>query len=316
MTTDLGSVLRRILDEVSKVVVGKADIKELLLVTLMSRGHLLIEGYPGTAKTTVARVFSQAIGGEFKRIQFTPDMLPADVTGFYMYLPDGSSRFISGPVFANVLLADELNRATPRTQAALVEAMEENQVTIEGITHQLPFPSMVVACQLPYGGAGTYPLTEVQSDRFLLRAWSAYPPQEDEQTIIDSIDRIETVRVEAVTEPQEILELQEAVRAIHVSPKVDEYIVSLVRSVRENPDVLAGPSPRASIALHKASRALAFLEGRDYVIPDDVKKLFLPALEHRMRAKPEAEMEGVTPWNIIEKVLKETPVPKQLEATE
>lgn len=316
MTTDIGSVPRRILDEVSKVVVGKADIKELLLVTLMSRGHLLIEGYPGTAKTTVARVFSQAIGGEFKRIQFTPDMLPADVTGFYMYLPDGSSRFISGPVFANVLLADELNRATPRTQAALVEAMQESQVTIEGITRQLPFPSMVIASQLPYGGAGTYPLTEVQSDRFLLRAWSAYPPQEDEQTIVDTIDLIETVRVEAVTEPREILEIQEAVRAIHVSPMVDEYIVSLVRSVRENPDVLAGPSPRASIALHKASRALAFLEGRDYVIPDDVKKLFLPALEHRVRVKPEAEMEGVTPSNIGEKVLKETPVPKQLEATE
>jgi len=305
------SLPRSILNAVSQVVIGKDDIKELLLVALFSGGHLLIEGLPGTAKTTLAKTFAQAIGGEFKRIQFTPDMLPADITGFYLYSPDGNSRFTPGPIFTNIVLADELNRTTPRTQAALLEAMQENQVSVEGITHPLPFPSMVIASQLPYGGAGTYPLTEVQVDRFLLRAWCGYPSQEEEKEIITNIDSIEERKVESVTEPQEVLELRQVVKNIHLSEKVRDYIISLVTHVRQNPDVLQSPSPRASITLYKASRALALLRQRDFVIPDDVKRLSLPALEHRVRIKPEAEMEEVTPRDIIEKALSEVPVPKE-----
>lgn len=305
------SMPEKVLKEVSKIVVGKEKIKELLLVALLSGGHLLIEGLPGTAKTTVARVFAQVVGGEFKRIQFTPDMLPTDITGFYIYSTDGSSRFVPGPIHANIVLADELNRATPRTQAALIEAMQENQVTVEGVTHVLPSPFMLIASQLPYGSAGTYPLTEVQVDRFLLRTWSGYPPEEEEKEIVGNINRIEDQAVEPVTQSQEILETRRTVRNIYLSEKVRDYIISLVKCVRQDPDVLGSPSPRASIALYKASRALALLKQRDFVIPDDVKSLFLPALEHRVRIRPGVEMEEVTPGDIIKKALAEVPVPKE-----
>lgn len=300
----------RILDEVSKVVVGKGEVKETLLVALLSEGHVLIEGMTGTAKTLLARTFAQVIGGGFKRIQFTPDMLPADVTGFYMYTPSGEARFIPGPVFTNILLTDELNRATPRTQAALLEAMQERQVTIEGRTHPLPRPFMVIASQMPYGAAGTYPLAEVQVDRFMFRAWSGYPTKEEEEMVVGKIDYIEEPDVSVVSRPEDVLSLQRLVRKVHVSERVRRYIVDLVGCIRQDPDVLIGPSPRASIALYKGSRALAFLQRRDYVIPDDVKRLAPQALEHRIRVKPEAEMEDVTPKAIVERALKETPVPK------
>jgi MoxR-like ATPase len=303
-------VPQRILDEVSKVVVGKEDVKEILLVALLSEGHVLIEGLSGTAKTLLARTFAQVIGGEFKRIQFTPDMLPADVTGFYMYTPDGKSRFIPGPVFANILLTDELNRATPRTQASLVEAMQERQVTIEGETHPLPKPFMVIASQMPYGTAGTYPLAEVQVDRFMFRAWSGYPAKDEEDEVVGKIDYIEEPDISVVAGLEDVLGLQRAVKKVYVSEKVRRYIVELVDRVRRDPDVLMGPSPRASIALYKGSRALAFLQRRDYVVPDDVKKLAIPAFEHRIRVKPEAEMEDVAPKAIIERALKEIHVPK------
>jgi MoxR-like ATPase len=301
---------RKILDEVSKVVVGKEEVKEILLISLLSEGHALIEGMTGTAKTLLARTFAQAIGGEFKRIQFTPDMLPADVTGFYMYTPNGISRFIPGPVFANVLLTDELNRATPRTQAALIEAMQERQVTIEGKTHSLPKPFIVIASQMPYGTTGTYPLAEVQVDRFMFRAWSEYPTKEEEEEVIGKIDYIDQPNINVVTRLEDILELQKLVKKVYISEKVRGYIVDLVTQIRRDPDVLIGPSPRASIALYKGSRALAFLQQRDYVIPDDVKKLAPQALEHRIRVKPEAEMEDVAPKAIVERALKDTPVPK------
>jgi MoxR-like ATPase len=307
---NLMNVPRKILDEVSKVVVGKEDVKEILLTALLSEGHVLIEGMTGTAKTLLARTFAQVIGGEFKRIQFTPDMLPADVTGFYMYTPNGESRFIPGPVFANVLLTDELNRATPRTQAALIEAMQERQVTIEGKTHPLPKPFIVIASQMPYGAAGTYPLAEVQVDRFMFRVWSGYPTKEEEEEVIGKIDYIEEPDVSVVARLEDVLSLQRLVKKVYVSEKVRKYIVDLVTHVRLDPDVLIGPSPRASIALYKGSRALAFLNQRDYVIPDDVKKLAFQALEHRIRVKPEAEIEDVTPKSIVERALKETPVPK------
>ena len=298
----------KLLKEVSKAVVGKESEKELLLVALLSGGHVLIEGMPGTAKTLLAKTFAKAIGGEFKRIQFTPDMLPSDITGFYYYTPSGEAKLVKGPAFTNILLADELNRATPRTQAALLEAMQENQVTIEGVTHPLPQPFLVVASQLPYGAEGTYPLTETQVDRFMLRAWSPYPKEEDEKEVLKRIDEIDEVQIEPVLTPKQVAAIQSQVREVYVSEEVVAYIVSLVNTIRRSPDVLLGPSPRGSIALYKGARALAYLNGRDYVIPDDVKKLAHPALVHRIKLKPEAEVEGATPRDVVEKALKETPV--------
>jgi MoxR-like ATPase len=307
---DLVGIPAKILEEVSKVVVGKDDIKETLLIALLGEGHVLIEGFAGTAKTLIAKTFSQVIGGDFKRIQFTPDMLPADVTGFYLYTPEGKSRFMEGPLFANVVLSDELNRTTPRTQAALIEAMQERQVTVEGITQLLPKPFMIIASQLPYGSEGTYPLTEVQADRFMLSVWSDYLGKEDEKRVIANLDYIEEPNIKVVVSLKEIIELQEAVKKVHVSEEVRDYIVSLVRFTRQDPDILTGPSTRASVSLYKGSRALAFLQGRDYVIPDDVKKLAPAMLIHRIRVKPEAEMEDVTSKALVARALKEVPVPK------
>jgi MoxR-like ATPase len=306
----LAGVPGKILEEVSKVVVGKDEIKEMLLVALLSEGHVLIEGLPGTAKTLLAKTFSQVIGGEFKRIQFTPDMLPADVTGFYLYTPDGNSRFMEGPLFANVVLSDELNRTTPRTQSALIEAMQERQVTVEGKTRLLPRPFMIIASQLPYGSEGTYPLTEVQADRFMVRVWSDYLSKEEEEQVIANLDYIEEPNVKVVASLEEIVEIQGVVKKVHVSDQVRDYMVSLVRFARQDPDIVMGPSTRASVSLYKGSRAFAFLQGRDYVLPDDVKKLAPSVLIHRIRVKPEAEMEGVTPKTVVERVLKEVQVPK------
>jgi MoxR-like ATPases len=307
---ELNSIPNKILDEVSRIVVGKQESKELLLVALLSEGHVLIEGYPGTAKTLLAKTFASAIAGRFKRIQFTPDMLPADVTGFNVYSPDGNSRFVAGPLFANVVLADELNRTTPRTQAALIEAMQEKQVTIEGATHPLADPFMVIASQLPYGSEGTYPLTEVQSDRFMFRVWSDYLNKEDERKVIFKVDYIDEPDIKSTVKLNQIVEIQEVVKKVHVSDEVGDYIVSLVQAIRQDPDVIGGPSTRASVALFKGSRAYAFLQGRDFVIPDDIKKLAYPALMHRVRVKPEAEMDNVTPKVIVERALNTVPVPK------
>jgi len=300
----------KILTEVSKVIVGKDELKRILLIALLAEGHVLIEGLPGTAKTKLARTFAEVIGGKFKRIQFTPDMLPADITGFYLYSPDGSYRFIEGPIFANVLLADELNRATPRTQSALLEAMQEYQVTIERETYQLSRPFMVIATQQEAGAEGTYPLSNVQIDRFLLRSLSRYSSKEEEKQIIANIDQIDEPQIRAVTSLEQISELQEIVKKVHVSSEIVEYITSLMESLRSDPDVDSGPSTRAGIALYKCSRVLALLDGRDFVIPDDIKYLILPAVEHRLRVRPEAEMDEVTPRVILERVLERVPVPK------
>jgi MoxR-like ATPase len=301
---------QKVINEVSRVIVGKDDIKQALMIALVAGGHVLIEGAPGTAKTKLAKTFSKAIGGTFKRIQFTPDMLPADVTGFYLYSPTGSSNFIEGPVFANVILADELNRTTPRTQSALIEAMQEHQVTIEKLTYNLPNPFMVIATQVFSGGEGTYPLTDVQIDRFLLRINSSYLSLEEEMLVISGIDRIEDSDVAEVTTPKEIIQARKIAKQVYVSPEISRYIVSLVDSLRADPDVLSGPSTRASISLYKCARTLALFEGRDYVIPDDVKALSLATIEHRIRVKPEAEMDEITPLIILQRTLDKTAVPK------
>ena len=306
----VADLYHRIVGEVSRVIVGKDEIKEALMLALIAGGHVLIEGFPGTAKTSLARTFAEAIGGRFKRIQFTADMMPADVTGFYIYSPADQPRLIEGPIFANVVLADELNRTTPRTQSALLEAMQERQVTIETKTYLLEKPFMVIATQIQSGAEGTYPLTDVQIDRFLLRALSEYSSKEEEKQIISNIDAIDEPNVRPVATLGEIMELQAVARKVYVAPDIIEYITSIVSSLRSDPDVLSGPSTRNSIALYKCSRALALLDGRDFVIPDDVKHLVPVTAEHRIRMRPEAEMDDVTPGIVVERVLQRVPVPK------
>ena len=296
--------------EVSKVVIGKDDIKEIFLLALLSEGHVLLEGLPGTAKTTLTNTFAQAIGVQFRRVQGTPDTLPADITGFNFYRPDMSSEFIPGPIFANVLLIDELNRLTPRCQSALLQAMQENQVTIERVTHALEKPFMVIATQLPYGGVGTSPLSDVQIDRFMFRIWSGFPNREEEDRILHNIDEILEPHTSQVATRDDILYLRQEVKKVHLADSIRSYIIDILDNLRRQPDLKLGPSPRAGISLFKASRALAYIQGRDFVIPDDVKKLVIPAVFHRLRISAEAEMENVTPENIINKTLSEVPVPK------
>ena len=296
--------------EVSKVVIGKDDIKEIFLLALLSEGHVLLEGLPGTAKTTLTNTFAQAIGVQFRRVQGTPDTLPADITGFNFYRPDMSSEFIPGPIFANVLLIDELNRLTPRCQSALLQAMQENQVTIERVTHSLEKPFMVIATQLPYGGIGTSPLSDVQIDRFMFRIWSGFPNREEEDRILHNIDEILEPHTSQVATRDDILYLRQEVKKVHLADSIRSYIIDILDNLRRQPDLKLGPSPRAGISLFKASRALAYIQGRDFVIPDDVKKLVIPAVFHRLRISAEAEMENVTPENIINKTLSEVPVPK------
>ena len=305
--TDLYEKIRA---EISKVVVGKGDIELTLMLAIIAGGHVLIEGLPGTAKTKLAQTFAEVIGGNFKRIQFTPDMMPADITGFNVYSPDGVSRFIQGPLFSHIVLADELNRTTPRTQSALLEAMQENHVTIEGKQYLLKKPFMVIATQVPSGAEGTYVLTDVQLDRFLLMVTSEYASMEDEQKIVSSIDVIDEDDIKSVTDLEEIAAIQQIVRKVHVAPAIVEYLVTLVSSIRTDPDVAWGPSTRASIALFKCARVMALIDGRDFVIPDDVKSLAFKAIEHRIRVKPESEMDNITPHIVIERTLEKIASPK------
>ncbi len=300
----------QILNAVSQIVVGKDDVKTLLMAALLCGGHVLIEGMAGTAKTLLGKTFALAIGGEFKRIQLTADLLPTDVTGFYLYKPGGTSKFIPGPIFAHIVLADELNRTTPRTQAAFLEAMQEGHVTIEGVAHPLPEPFMIVASQLPTGGPGTYPLADVQRDRFMFRAWSGYPTVAEEAHVISHIDQLEDPTIESVGTPEVVMGLREQVKTVYVADDVRDYLVELVSRIRQDPDVQVGPSPRATIALYKGSRALAYLDGRDFVLPDDAKRLAPAVLAHRIQVKSEAELDGVTPATIVESALQEVPVPR------
>lgn len=303
--------VRKIKEEVGKVVVGKGDVIDLLLVALLSEGHVLLEGVAGVGKTVLAKSFAQAIGGKFKRIQMTPDLLPADVIGTYVFNPkDANFRLRHGPIFANVVLVDELNRATPKVQAAFLEAMQERQVTIEGDTLKLERPFMAIATQMPHGAAGTFPLTEVQLDRFAYKVGVSYPSEDEEVEILSRIDSIEQFNIGSVVSVDEVLGLIELARSIYVHERVKRYIVNLVSKLRGNPHVRAGPSPRASIWLLKGSRARALLEGREYVIPDDVKALAPYVIPHRLQLKPEAEVEGVSAEKLVEEALKETPVPK------
>lgn len=305
-------VIAKILDEVSKFVVGKPDLLKLMAVALLSEGHILIEGPAGVGKTLLARTFALAIGGVFKRVQMTPDLLPGDIIGTVFYdLRASEWRLRKGPVFSNILLVDELNRAPPKTQAALLEAMQERRVSIEGRTLPLPRPFLVIATQVPYGGEGTYPLTDVQIDRFAFRTYTGYPDPQDEIEVLNRVDEIESLDVRQVATVEEVSKLVNEVKRVYVSGRIKEYIVSMVSRLRGYDEVLSGPSPRASIWLLKGARALAYLEGRSYVLPDDVKALALYVLTHRIKIKPEYAMEGVKPDHLVERVLKEVEVPKR-----
>jgi MoxR-like ATPase len=303
-------IFNKISNEMSKAVIGKDEIIKGLILGLIAGGHVLIEGPPGSAKTTIAKSFARAVGGTFKRIQFTPDMMPADITGFNLYSTKGTFSFIDGPIFANIILADELNRTTPRTQSALLEAMQEHQVTIEGKTLPLPVPFMVIATQVMAGGEGTYPLTDVQLDRFLLRIYSHYLSKDEETQLISEIDAIDTPDINTVITLAEINEFQKLAKKIHVSPDIVEYITSIVHAIRTDPDVIYGLSTRSGISIYKCSRVFALLDGREYVIPDDVKRLTYFTIEHRLRIRPEAEMDDITPRMIINKTLDSIPVPR------
>jgi len=296
--------------EISKAVVGKEDVIELLTIALLSEGHVLIEGIPGVAKTTIAKAFSNAIGLKFSRIQLTPDLLPADIIGIFYYdQKTGEWTIKHGPIFANVILADEVNRAQPKTQSALLEAMQEKQVTIEGVTHKLPEPFLVIATMNPLEHEGVYILPEAQLDRFMLKIEVGFPDKGEEIRLLKRKSRDDFWEVNPIITREELLELMEKVKEVSVSDEIIEYIYSIVSNTRSDERLLFGASPRAGEHLLYAAKASAFLDGRDYVIPDDVKKVTPAVLAHRLLLKAEYELEGVTTKEIIMEVLEETEVP-------
>jgi MoxR-like ATPase len=301
-----------LLDEVERAVVGKREALELVLLGVLADGHVLIEDFPGLAKTLIARSFAQVTGMTFSRIQFTPDLMPADVTGSSIYNQQrGDFEFRPGPIFANLLLSDEINRAPPKTQAALLEAMQERQVTIEGETRRLEPPFVVLATQNPIEYEGTYPLPEAQLDRFMLRIGVGYPAREHEWEMLERrIDRAEDeVELRQVVDRASLLEMQRAVEQVHVEESLGYYIVDLAIATRTAPGVQVGSSPRGSLALLKLSRCRAALSGRDYATPDDVKAVAVPALAHRLTLRPELWVERRRGDDIVREVLDRVPTP-------
>jgi len=298
----------RVIRNVETVIVGKRQQIELLMVALLCQGHVLIEDVPGTGKTMLARAIAVSLGISFKRLQCTPDLLPNDITGVSVFNQQTNAfEFRPGPVFVNILLADEINRATPRTQAALLEAMQERQVTMDGVTRPLPAPFLVLATQNPIEYEGTFPLPEAQLDRFLMRLSLGYPEADDEVQMLRNLRKqhpIETV--EQVVDGAELLNLHDTVTDVHVDESLERYILALVRATRSHPDVALGASPRGSLALYKTAQALAALCDRDYVIPDDIKALVPLTLAHRLLVKPESQLRGRTAETILAEVLERT----------
>ncbi len=301
----------RVIDEVQRVYVGPRSVPEQLLVTLLARGHVLLEGVPGVAKTTLCKAFAATLGCDFRRIQFTPDLLPADITGTYVLSPkEGTFQLREGPIFANVVLGDEINRAPAKTQSALLEAMQEYQATIEGDTRPLPSPFIVLATQNPVEQAGTYPLPEAQIDRFLIRLLIGYPSAADEKGILRRFsDGSPSAR--KILIPEQILAMQQLVERVHVEDSILDFVVRLATFTREHARLFLGASPRASLALVRAARARALVLGRGYVLPDDVKRLAIPVLAHRLVLTPEAEMEGTQHERIVRQALDEVPHKKE-----
>jgi MoxR-like ATPase len=306
--TAIGQFADRVIRNVETVIVGKREQIELLLAAMLCQGHVLLEDVPGTGKTMLARAVATSLGISFKRLQCTPDLLPNDITGVSVFnQSSGEFDFRPGPVFVNILLADEINRATPRTQAALLEAMQERQVTADGVTRPLSPPFLVLATQNPIEYEGTFPLPEAQLDRFLMRLSLGYPTRDDEIQVLRNLRKqhpIETVQ--QVVDGTALLALSEAVSDVHVDESLERYILAIVSATRSHHDVALGASPRGSLALYKTSQALAALHGRDYVLPDDIKTLAPLTLAHRLIVRPESQLRGRTAQTIIEDVLAQT----------
>ena len=302
---------QRIIDNVERVMVGKGEAVELGVIALMCQGHALIEDVPGVGKTMLARSIARSVGCSFKRIQFTPDLLPTDVTGVSIYNQQTRDfEYRAGPIVSQIVLADEVNRATPKTQSAMLEAMDERQVTVEGVTHRVPSPFMVMATQNPVEYEGTFPLPEAQLDRFLVIIRLGYPTIEEELEIVERQQMAHPIdTLTPVAEADEVVELQRAIREIYVDTLVKQYIVSLVDATRSHPDVALGASPRASLALFRGGQAVALIRGRDYVLPDDVKALAVPMLSHRMIISAAARMRGVDSSEAVETILEQTAIP-------
>ncbi|MDO8614389.1 MAG: AAA family ATPase [Dehalococcoidia bacterium] len=301
----------RLKDNVGRVIVGREQAVELLLAALLAGGHTLIEDVPGTGKTTLARAIARSLGCSFKRIQFTPDLMPSDVTGIHYYdQRAGEFRFRAGPIFANIVLADEINRATPRTQSALLEAMEERQVTADGVTMPLPSPFLVLATQNPIELEGTFPLPEAQLDRFMMRLTIGYPSADEEDAILVRFqDHSPMEALEPVVSAEDMLRLRDLVPKVHCEPSVRRYIVAIVQATRRHPALDLGASPRASLAMLRAARALAAGGGRDYVLPDDAKRLARVMLPHRLILSSQSRLRGRDAAAVLEEVLAEVPVP-------
>jgi MoxR-like ATPase len=314
-TTQFQSTFERIKREMARVVVGQEAVVEGLLVAALAKGHVLVEGAPGLGKTLVARTLAAVSGCAFKRIQFTPDLMPSDITGSSVYSREtGKFTFVAGPVFAQLLLADEINRAPAKTQSALLEAMQDHQVTVDGTSRPLPAPFIVVATQNPVESQGTYPLPEAQLDRFLFKLTVGDPPPEIERTIVrhhaDGFDPTDLSALQAATSPHEIAAMQQHAQSVRIDDAVIAYIVEVVRRTRDDKAIELGASPRASIALLKAAQVLAASEGRAFVTPDDVKPMAAAVLRHRVLLHPDAQLQGTSPDERIEDILRAVPVPR------
>ncbi len=307
----IAETVELLLNNIRKVIVGKDEIIELTLIAMMCEGHLLLEDVPGTGKTTLAKTIAKSLDCSFQRIQFTPDLLPSDITGIYYYNQKVKEfEFRAGPIFSQVLLADEINRATPRTQSALLEAMQERQTTVDVATHELPRPFLVMATQNPIELEGTFPLPEAQLDRFLMKIALGYPDEQEENEILLRFERSDPLdSLEKVVEAEEVLEMQKLVRRIRVEASVRNYIVNISRATRSHADIELGASPRASMALYRTSQALAAIRDRDYVLPDDVKKMAPYVLTHRLVIAAKTRLRGRSAEEIVRDVVGMVPAP-------
>jgi MoxR-like ATPase len=308
---DAAVVVQKIIANMERVIIGKRSQITLALVAYLCEGHILLEDVPGVAKTMLARALARSVGCAFKRIQCTPDLLPTDITGVSVFNQKSAEfEFRPGPIFAQTVLADEINRATPRTQAALLEAMAERRVTVDGQGYALKPPFLVIATQNPIDHEGTFPLPEAQLDRFLIRLALGYPSIEEESKMLQRLQRGHPIdEIGAVVQAADVVASQEAVRELHVDDKVRRYILEIVKATRENEDVLLGGSPRASLALYRTAQALAAVAGRDFVLPDDVKKMVVPVLGHRVILRPEARIRKITPAMVLSRIMADVPAP-------
>jgi MoxR-like ATPase len=309
---DVARISQAVIEQIERLIVGKRLLLQRIMAAALAGGHVLLEDYPGLAKTMIAKSFAQALGLEFKRIQFTPDLLPGDITGGYVLDPaQGRFELRQGPIFTNILLADEINRASPKTQSALLEAMQEYQVTLEGTTLPLPEPFLVLATQNPIEYEGTFPLPEAQLDRFLMKLGVGYPDETQEREILRRrrARKRDEMTLEAVTDGPSLLAMRAAVEEVYVEEDLESYMVSLTASTRKARQVVVGASPRGSLALLKLARAWAAMQGRDYVIPDDIKGFVIPALVHRLILQPDLWMKRHAAENILQEILRKTPVP-------